>query len=180
MTMVADTNRFCLPVANDRRRCVAGDRWLWDGVSFEFLHPPRGAYEDTAVLKDNARSCVLAIRAHGRQILLPADIERDVEAALVQAASPLASDVLVVPHHGSKTSSTPEFLDAVGPATAIVAAGYRNRFRHPAPEVLERYRARGIRILRTDEAGAITVRIGANSSEVEAWRIARPRYWHGR
>ena len=167
-------------LAIDRRRCVAGDRWIWDGVSFEFLHPPRSAYDKLADLKDNARSCVLAIRAHGRQVLLPADIERDVEANLVGAAAPLASEVLVVPHHGSKTSSTAEFLGAVRPATAIVAAGYRNRFRHPAPEVIERYRSLGTRILRTDEAGAITVRIGPGSSEVEAWRAVRPRYWHGR
>lgn len=166
--------------ANERRRCVAGDRWTWDAVSFEFLHPQRSDYARLAGLKDNASSCVLALRAHGRQVLLPADIERDIEARLVAANADLAAEILVVPHHGSKTSSSADFLDIVKPLTAIVTAGYRNRFRHPASEVLERYRERNIRLLRTDEAGAVILRMNADGTTITTQRELRRRYWHGR
>ncbi len=169
-----------LAAANQHRRCVAGDRWTWDAVSFEFLHPQRSDYAGLASLKDNASSCVLALRAHGRQLLLPADIERDVEARLVAADATLASEILVVPHHGSKTSSSADFLDTVKPMTAIVAAGYRNRFRHPAAEVLERFRERDIRVLRTDERGAVMLRMGAADTRIATQRDLQPRYWHGR
>ena len=169
-----------LAAANERRRCVAGDRWTWDAVNFEFLHPQRSDYAGIARRKDNASSCVLAIRAHGRQVLLPADIERDVEARLVAADADLASETLLVPHHGSKTSSTAEFLDAVKPRAAIVAAGYRNRFRHPAAEILERYQQRDIRVLRTDQSGAVMLRMRAEGTAITTQRDLRPRYWHGR
>ena len=160
--------------------CVAGDSWVWDGVQFEFLHPSADAYLPDARLKDNARSCVLSIKARGRRVLLTGDIEADVERALLAAPAALKSDLLVVPHHGSKTSSTAEFVDAVAPEAAIVAVGYRNRFRHPAAEVVERYMQRGITLHRTDLAGAIEARINANGMKLTAWRDQRPRYWHGR
>ena len=166
--------------ANQRKRCVAGDGWTWDAVRFEFLHPKRHDYAEGENLKDNASSCVLAVRAHGRQVLLPADIERDIEARLVAADSALTAEILVVPHHGSKTSSTTGFLDAVKPSIAIVAAGYRNRFRHPATEVLERYHERGVRVLRTDLSGAALLRMSADRTEIATQRELRPRYWHGR
>jgi len=86
------------------------------------------------------------------------------------------SDVLLVPHHGSRTSSTPEFIAAVAPRRAIVAVGYRSRFGHPHPLVLERYRAAGVALSRTDLEGAITVRMGA-ALEVDAERQLRARYW---
>ena len=174
------TTHPVLAAANERRRCVAGDRWTRDAVNFEFLHPQRSDYAGIAHRKDNASSCVLAIRAHGRQVLLPADIERDVEARLVAADADLASETLLVPHHGSKTSSTAEFLDAVKPRAAIVAAGYRNRFRHPAAEILERYQQRDIRVLRTDQSGAVMLRMRAEGTAITTQRDLRPRYWHGR
>ena len=167
--------------ASAARRCERGKAWIWDDVHFELLHPPAADYERLDTLKDNSRSCVLAITAHGRRALLTADIERDVEARLLTAADlSLKSELLVVPHHGSKTSSTAEFIAAVAPSIAVVPVGYRNRFRHPAPEVIERYRQSGAQVLRTDQSGAVTARIGASGIAMESWRGVRPRYWQGR
>jgi competence protein ComEC len=162
------------------RRCVAGTTWEWDGVQFEFLHPAIDIDVAGADLKDNAKSCVLSIRAHGKRVLLAADIEADVERQLLASGMSLASDLLVVPHHGSKTSSTEAFIDAVAPQAAVIAAGYRNRFRHPAPEIVQRYVRRGIMIYRTDDSGAITARVDADGMQLTRWRETRPRYWHGR
>jgi competence protein ComEC len=134
-------------------RCEAGQAWDWDGVHFELLRPLGGDYART--LKSNAMSCVLRVAAGERSVLLTGDIERDQEAQLVAAVSErLRSDVLIAPHHGSRTSSTAAFLDAVHPRIAVFQAGYRNRFGHPAPDVLERYRERGIRIVASPNCGA--------------------------
>ncbi|MFN0164569.1 MAG: DNA internalization-related competence protein ComEC/Rec2 [Burkholderiales bacterium] len=167
-------------VAPARRRCLAGDIWQWDGVSFEFLHPSVQDYARLGKISDNSRSCVLRITAHGRSALLPADIERDVETRLATDPERIKSTVLVVPHHGSRSSSTPDFISAVAPEIAIVAAGYRNRFRHPAPEVVERYAARGTRLLRTDQGGAVRVDFTNDGIATRTWREERPRYWTGR
>jgi competence protein ComEC len=114
-------------------------------------------------------------------MLLTGDIERASEALLVgRSAQNLRSDVLLVPHHGSRTSSSDEFLSAVGPALAVVATGHRNRFGHPNAEVLARYAALQTKVLRTDRDGAITVRIGASGPSVELERERARRYWHAR
>ena len=106
-------------------------------------------------------------------MLLTGDIERAAEATLGDAKA----DVLLVPHHGSRTSSTGEFIAAVAPRWAVVAAGYRNRFGHPAREVLERYERAGVRVLRTDRDGAVSVFLRRDSLELRSERLARPRYW---
>ena len=162
------------------QRCTAGDSWQWDDVRFEFLHPPGDMDLSDAAVKDNARSCVLAVSAHGKRVLIAADIESDIERLMLAKAVPLRSDVLVVPHHGSKTSSTNEFIDAVAPAAAVMAVGYRNRFRHPAAEVVDRYARRGIAIYRTDQDGAISVRVDSERLQIDRWRQVRQRYWQGR
>jgi competence protein ComEC len=110
-------------------------------------------------------------------MLLTGDIERASEAELVARGAPLHSDVLLVPHHGSRTSSTAGFLGAVAPRWAIVAAGYRNRFGHPNPDVLSRYREAGVTIVRTDLDGAVSVRLSASSVELATQRASQPRYW---
>ena len=113
-------------------------------------------------------------------MLLTSDIEAPDEAALLQHdPAALAADILLMPHHGSRTSSTPAFLQAVGAREAIIPVGYRNRFGHPKAEVLARYEARGTRIWRTDRDGALTVELGAGDAAPVAWRQARQRYWHG-
>jgi competence protein ComEC len=160
------------------RRCAAGQSWQWDGVRFELLHPRDDDYE-RGDAKPNTLSCVLALTdASGRQALLTGDLEAEQEARLVSRdATTLRSSVLLVPHHGSKTSSTPAFIDAVAPDVALVQAGYRNRFGHPAPEVERRYAERGIALVRSDRCGAWTWLSGAAAT---CQRDVARRYWHHR
>jgi len=160
-------------------RCEAGQRWEWDGVLFEMLHPTRASYEDPAA-RENDHSCVLRIEAGGRRLLLPADIERRAEAVLVNGQRDrIAADVLLVPHHGSRTSSTPDFLRGVSPRVVVIPVGYRNRFGHPHREVVQRYRDIGAHIYRTDRDGAVTILIHANGAiGVTPHRAIYRRYWH--
>jgi len=157
------------------RPCVAGMRWDWDGVAFEVLHPPAAAYDEHR--KSNHMSCVLRVRARSATFLLTGDIEKQEEAWLL-AATPglLPAEVLQVPHHGSRSSSTPGFIDAVAPQHTIIPVGHRNRYRHPHPEVLARYRDAGVRVWRTDTDGALRVRL-AEPLQVEGQRARAPRYW---
>jgi competence protein ComEC len=160
--------------------CLAGQRWEWDGVAFEVLHPAPG--DSGAAVRANHISCVLRIVAAGEQAavaLLAGDIETGQEQALVARGVPLKADVLLVPHHGSKTSSTGGFLDAVAPRTALVQASYRNRFGHPASEVVARYQARGIVVVESARCGAATWS-SAQPGGVACQRESGQRYWqHG-
>ena len=163
--------------------CVAGAAWEWDGVRFAVLHPAAGAEqpagEGSRPPSTNARSCVLQITARGgARALLAGDIERPQELALVRSGADLAADLLVVPHHGSKSSSSDAFLDAVQPATALVQSGYRNRFGHPAPVVVQRYRERGITLVSTPACGAATW--ASWQPAVTCERERSLRYWHHR
>jgi competence protein ComEC len=161
------------------QRCVAGQRWQWDGVNFAVLHPFSEDYESPK--KPNAMSCVLRISAGQHSVLLVGDLEQAQEARLVAESTTktimLKSDVLLVPHHGSKTSSSPEFLDAVQPQLAIVQAGYRNRFGHPAPSVMERYNERHIKVIDTAHCGAMSWS-SALPNETRCQRETSKRYWH--
>jgi competence protein ComEC len=154
-------------------RCAAGMSWEWEGVRFDFLHPPPG-WEGA---RRNNQSCVLRVEAGGASMLLTGDIERLAEEVLRKRSALLRADILLVPHHGSRTSSSAEFIAAVAPRWAVVAAGYRNRFGHPAPEVLERYAAAGVRVLRTDLQGAVSVVLKKDALQVGTERARRPRYW---
>ena len=154
-------------------RCSAGRRWQWDGVRFEFLHPPAG-WEAS---RRNNQSCVLRVDAGGAAMLLTGDIERTAEDFLARNSVSLKADVLLVPHHGSRTSSSELFIAAVEPRWAVVPAGYRNRFGHPAREVLARYDEAGVRVVRTDLDGAVSIRLKPDGVEVGAERRLRPRYW---
>lgn len=156
-------------------RCAAGQRWEWDGVVFAVLHPASGARAG----KPNALSCVLRISNGGEAVLLAGDIEAAQEAELVARGAELSADVLLAPHHGSGTSSTVPFLRAVGPRLALFQVGHRNRYRHPKPEVYERYREQGIARLRTDASGAVMLRLGSGI-EATGYRKLWPRYWHPR
>ncbi len=167
------------------RRCAAGQRWQWDGVDFELLHPPADAYAqgDGVPRKPNDLSCVLRIRAapsgpvgDAPVALLTGDIEAASERLLLASLQPLHAQYLLVPHHGSKTSSTGEFLDAVAPTVAVVQAGYRNRFGHPAGEPVARYRTRGIQVVDSAHCGAATWR-SEHPDGVVCERAASLRYW---
>ena len=165
--------------ATQHSRCVAGQRWHWDGVQFEMLQPSVASYERPTV-KSNARGCTLHISAGGHSILLAADIGAAQEAELVQGAPDrLRADVLLAPHHGSGTSSTFAFLQAVGPKLGVFQVGYRNRYQHPKAEVFERYREMGIGRLRTDEDGAVLLHFGAQV-QASSYRREHARYWYGR
>ena len=136
------------------QRCEAGQTWTWDGVVFDVLHPTAADYEKR--LSPNARSCVVRIRAQGQTVLLTADIEALQEQQLVQRLGwGLKADVLLVPHHGSKTSSTEGFIDTVQPRWALFQHGHRNRYGHPAEQVVQRYVSRGIQALYSPQCGAM-------------------------
>jgi competence protein ComEC len=174
--------------AGGQHPCVQGDQWDWDGVHFEVLHPSLESHATT----DNDRSCVLRVSDARWSLLLTADIEAPSEnEILAQGADHLSSDVMVAPHHGSKTSSQPAFIDAVGARTVIFTSGYRNRFHHPAPEVVERYASTGAVLLRSDVNGAVILEEpgeDAQAGEAKAgdgprttWeRQERARYWQGK
>lgn len=158
--------------------CYAGQGWTWDGVHFEVLHPALESY--AAEAKDNDLSCVLKATSPYGSVLLAGDIERLSEGELIaRAGEGLRADVLLVPHHGSKTSSTPAFLEKVHPAGAVFTVGYRNRFGHPKKEVVDRYRALGSGLYRTDRDGTVMFDFRQQGEiEVGRWRRMAPRYWH--
>ncbi|PUE07312.1 DNA internalization-related competence protein ComEC/Rec2 [Limnohabitans sp. T6-5] len=168
-------------------RCQAGQSWVWDGVRFEVLHPPSpsmgakdgrdGPVQDRQSLgKPNAVSCVLRISDAHASALLAGDIESPQELRLVEAGLSKV-DVLLVPHHGSKTSSSPPFLQTLQPRLALVQAGYRNRFGHPAAPVVARYDSLHIRVVDSAHCGAATWRSDA-PEQVLCERERSRRYWH--
>ncbi len=156
------------------QQCLAGQRWVWDQVQFEYLAP----FEPG---EGNNSSCVLRIEtAAGHVLLLPGDIERSVEQQLVEQHSQwLAADVLVAPHHGSRTSSTDGFVNAVHPEYVLFPVGYRNRFGFPKPDVVERYRSTGALDLDTATSGAVQIRLEAGRSIAAASYRQRSRDGRG-
>ena len=159
--------------------CVDGQSWTWDGVLFEVLHPTGKDYAVNA--KANHISCVLRVSTGQRRLLLTSDIEAPDEAALLaRYPGDLSADVMLVPHHGSRTSSTADFISAVGARHAIIPVGYRNRFGHPRPDVTGRYEAAGAELWRTDRDGAVQVVLNQEGAAISAWRPTHRRYWHGR
>ena len=157
------------------QRCSAGQSWRWDGVDFSVLHPTESDYESPQ--KSNAMSCVLRISTPYASVLLAGDIEQAQEGRLVENQKTLKSTVLLVPHHGSKTSSSAAFLDAVQPQFAVVQAGYRNRFGHPAAPVLGRYKERNIKVIDTAHCGAL-LWSSSSPQETHCQREIAKRYWH--
>ena len=158
--------------------CTAGRRWDWDGVSFEVLYPFDGHSGF-----DNDHSCVVRVEGSGGSALLTGDVEAGGERALVaRLGEGLATDVLVVPHHGSATSSTRGFLDAVSPSIALFSAAEHGRFRLPHPEVLSRYVDAGVATYTTSRCGAVTIKFAAGG-EPRIVRLEREhdrRYWQAR
>lgn len=157
------------------RLCASGDAWEWDGVRFELLHPG----PDPLSRKSNDLSCVLRVVAGARAFLLTSDIEAVSEAALVaRYGTALRADAMTAPHHGSRTSSTGEFIAAVAARDVVFPVGYRNRFGHPREDVVARYLASGARLHRTDRDGAVTVQLHPGATAFRHERDYRRRYWH--
>lgn len=157
--------------------CYQGQHWDWDGVQFQILHPAREALGEPG-RKTNDQGCVLKITAQNHSLLLPADIEARSELELLER-DPLAlkSEILIAPHHGSKTSSTVDFIETVSPRWVIYAVGYRNRFGHPKPEIEERYREQHVTALRSDRDGDVQVRVENQKITVSTWRQNHCHYW---
>lgn len=157
--------------------CRAGQSWRWDGVVFTFLSP-----DDTTGGKRNDRSCVLRISGAGGSALLLSDVEKNGEQSLLaHAPGQLAADVALVPHHGSRTSSSMELVAAISPRIALVSSGFGNRYGFPDPNVLQRYRAVGADIYDTADLGAISVdfpAMAARNVHVVSYRLSHASFWH--
>ena len=155
--------------------CVRGDHWQWDGVDFEMLSPFKGLEES-----DNNLSCVLRVSNQHHSLLLTGDIEKRVEQELVESMiDSLDSDVLSVPHHGSKTSSSLAFIQAVSPSIGLITAGYRNRFGHPKAEVIQRYAENDVSLLNTLNQGAIVLYFPDSDEAIttKSYRKIKRGFW---
>ena len=153
------------------RPCVRGERWTWDGVDFEILHPP-----ESFATPGNDASCVLGVTARSGRVLLPGDIEKGAERLLVaQGLKPV--DLLFAPHHGSNTSSTVRFVKLLSPRIAVAMAGFGNRYGHPHPAVVRRYAQAGADVRVNGRDGALTWH--SNRPEhIEALRERRRSVWN--
>ena len=159
--------------------CKAGISWRWDGIKFKLLYPADAARLAPTV-KTNNRSCVLRLQSAAGSVLLPGDIERAAELELLQQyADELSSDVLLAPHHGSRSSSSAAFVAAVKPQIVVFPVGYRNRFQHPRSDVVARYEGAGAKTYRSDRDGAVIVDYQQGKGMVTTrWRSRQQRYWH--
>ena len=154
--------------------CLVGQATSLGALAVQVLHPR----VDSDVKNGNDRSCVLRLDIAGHRILLTGDISAEVEAELLaRDPAALRADVLLMPHHGSAGSSSPAFIDAVGPTWVLVSAGYRNPHRHPRPEVVQRYLVRGVQILSTIESGAVQLDLSGPTARVHKQARAPVRLW---
>lgn len=157
--------------------CVDGQYWEWDGIRFDMLHPA-ATPGDGGKPRDNDTSCVLRISIGEQHVLLTGDIEQASEAHLLQLHdAELLATLLVAPHHGSKSSSSSAFIAAVSPQYVVFTSGYRNRFGHPHPQVVERYLDADAELLRSDRDGALLIELHAHGLALERYRATHRRYW---
>jgi competence protein ComEC len=155
-------------------KCLVGQSWFWDEVKFTTLWPATASTQ-----KGNNASCVLKIETKNKSVLLTGDIEAIVEKQLLQHfPDELNSDVLVVPHHGSLSSSTESFIGTVSPDVAIFSSGYRNRYGFPKLQIRTRYLQQNIALLNTAKSGAITLESNQQHWEISLYRDSARRYWH--
>ncbi|MFK5914584.1 MAG: DNA internalization-related competence protein ComEC/Rec2 [Woeseiaceae bacterium] len=159
--------------------CVNGQTWKWDKVVFRILNPKQGL----KVKKRNNRSCVLKVSVADESVLLSADIEKKTEKHLVlEQPGMLKSTYLIAPHHGSKTSSSAVFLEAVQPAMIMIPVGYRNRYKMPHKSVIKRYQTNAIKYYQTYKTGAMSITLGQkNSTQIpKQTRLNHQKYWNSR
>lgn len=156
-------------------RCVSGRRWRWDGVDFVILHPSARRLPGR-----NDGSCVLRVAGPGGSVLLTGDIQRLAEARLLaRRPDTLSADVVTVPHHGSRTSSTASFVRAASPRYALVSAGFANRWGFPDPAVVSRWEEQGGEVLTTAAHGGIEIEFTSSSppTVVQVFRGHPKRFW---
>jgi len=156
--------------------CRAGQRWRWDGVSFEVLHP-----QEHSAGSRNDRSCVLLITgADQSRTLLAGDIEASAELEVLERGLPEV-DILLAPHHGSSTSSRRVFVEAVSPDYVVHTTGYRNRYGFPHPPVIQAYENVGAQQFNTALSGAVTFNVGGDDGiTVSSYRLQQQALWHQR
>ena len=162
-------------VLKSAKSCVKGQQWQWDGVNFEVLSPDKD-FEGN----DNNRSCVLKVWNQYHSLLLTGDIQKTAENTLLESDSnKLKAEVISVPHHGSKTSSTAAFINRVSPKIGLISAGYRSRFGHPKALIVSRYLDLGVELLDTVNYGAISLDFPANNAEIqrEYYRKENSGFW---
>ncbi|MSR17259.1 MAG: MBL fold metallo-hydrolase [Methylococcaceae bacterium] len=153
--------------------CESGKTWIWEGVKFTVLSP--AIFFET----DNNNSCVLKIETEQGAVLLTGDIEAMAERFLVENARKyLRANVLVAPHHGSKTSSSLAFLEAVKPEIILIPSGYRNQFHHPSKEILARYQQINAKFFTSANEGALEVKLNSDGVQVESLREITGKYWN--
>jgi len=139
-------------IPSPAERCHSGQSWIWDGVKFDILNP-----EINTDFEGNNASCVLKISTADGSLLLTGDIEKKAEKAPLQNSDiNLDADILIIPHHGSKTSSTEAFIRAISPNIAISSAGYKNSYKHPADTIVERYRDNSVIVFDTSCSGQLS------------------------
>lgn len=159
--------------------CEAGLQWQWESVGFSVLSP--AVANVRASKANNDQSCVLKIDTPGASILLTGDISRKIESKLLSSGQALKADIVLMPHHGSKSSSSAEFIAAVAPHYAIASAGYKNRFDHPHASVVDRYSNAGVTQLNTASSGAIQFGIPLCKNQAlpkpEQYRSKSNRFW---
>ncbi len=156
--------------------CTAGQQWVWDGIEFAIMSPKGNIFDS-----ENDNSCVLLVTTTTGKFLLTGDIEKPAENWLVTTyGKKLQADVLVAPHHGSKSSSSIAFLDQVKPKIVLFPVGYLNRFGFPHKEILERYRLRGIQLVNVAKTGAISINFSRRSMKMETWRDKHGKYWNNK
>ncbi len=169
--LVSDTRN--IPHNLTTKTCKTGFNWQIDGVNFELLNPPNIAYK-----KDNNNSCVLKVSNEKYSILLTGDIEKKAEKHLLKTrGKKLKSNILIVPHHGSKTSSSLAFLQAVSPSIAINSSGFKNRFNHPHPKIKQRYLNNNITFYDTQCSGQISMILSNSTITLTQSRLTDKRYW---
>jgi len=151
--------------------CLQGGVFNWQGITFEFLWP------DHVVSKENDDSCVLLISDKYNKVLLTGDISKKVESKLIEQYPSLQANILVVPHHGSKTSSSEAFISHVTPGLALVSAGYLNRWRMPVSEVVKRYQLHNIPLINSANSGQIIINLSENGIAQMTYREHLWPFW---
>lgn len=154
--------------------CYAGQTWTWDSVKFEVLHPLSGSS-----FTGNNASCVLKVSSQYGSVLLTGDIEKQAENSLVQNIPDLIkADIMLVPHHGSKTSSTDNFIGSVAPKYGFISAGYRNRFGFPKQDIMSRYESHGVKTFVSYKTGELSAKFAKTGLIIEQFRSKIRRFWH--
>ncbi|MGH8091639.1 MAG: DNA internalization-related competence protein ComEC/Rec2, partial [Rudaea sp.] len=166
-----EPDRLTIPAT----QCLAGESWNWNGVEFRIVHP-----REPLSSVDNDRCCVLAVRSGGSELVLPGDITKAVEPEVAAALDPIAAHlVLQIPHHGSKTSSSTDFIADLHPQLGLISAGYLNRFHHPNNAIVARYEAAGVNLLNSAQSGFVAIRFAPDAAPqvIEQGRRDRHPYW---